>query len=63
MRDIERIQTTTAVLRDLWHEYPDMRFGQLVYNLTRLDPLFEIEDDKLVEIARRVRREGWEAGG
>ena len=33
MRDINRIQIILNTLRDIWIEYPDLRFGQLIENI------------------------------
>ena len=57
MRDVVRIDTILAVVRETWVRYPDQRFMQLVYNIYRtanLDPgisgdYFYTEDDDLLE--------------
>lgn len=51
MRDIHRIDPLLAKLGELWKQYPDMRFGQLIINL--LDNLGSapwcLEDDAWME--------------
>ena len=60
MRDPERIDVFCDVLKGLWHEVPDWRFGQLmlnalgeVYNRSKQDP-FYIEDEKMLEELRII---------
>ena len=52
MRDINRIDPLLAKLGELWKQYPDMRFGQLVINIFHdlgKDPWY-LEDDAWMEI-------------
>lgn len=44
MRDKNRINRIIAKFTLLWEEIPDMRFCQLVSNLTNKDDIFYIED-------------------
>ena len=44
MRDKERIKRIVAKFSLLWEEMPDMRFCQLVSNLTNKDDIFYVED-------------------
>lgn len=44
MRDKERIKRIVAKLQLLWEEMPDMRFCQLVSNITNKNDIFYIED-------------------
>ena len=53
MRDSSRIPCYCAVLRDVWDEVPDWRFGQLIANFFRwlnaevgVEDIFFLEDDK-----------------
>ena len=54
MRDIKRIEPFLGKLKELWELNPDIRFGQMVYNLTRAIDLFNIEDDKMLEIINQL---------
>ena len=51
-RDINRIEPFLEIFEELWKFQPDIRFGQLVYNLTRNTDLFNIEDDRMLEIIK-----------
>ena len=50
MREIKRINPIIERLEKLWLENPDLRFGQLVVSITRLEEpnpkLFYMEDEK-----------------
>ena len=47
MRDPKRIDRILDKVKKLWQEYPDYRFGQMVWNLSSgIDSnIFHIEDD------------------
>ena len=49
MRDINRIEPLLNQLEMLWKLYPDLRFCQLVYIITKGKNIFNIEDDKMLE--------------
>ena len=55
MRDPARIDRILDKLKIYWHKNPDLRLGQLVYNLSPVDPVilrsdvFYLEDNKLEE--------------
>lgn len=58
MRDPNRIPEVLEEIEHLWRLHPDWRLGQLISNLTAWsDPVegsvYDIEDDALVEEARR----------
>lgn len=57
MRDKNRINRIMAKFTLLWEEMPDMRFCQLVSNLTNKDDIFYVEDTefekKLDEMSER----------
>ena len=62
MRSQNRIDLIMTKLTKLWKLYPDLRFCQLLYNVSisigwkRYNDLFYIEDDKLLEeLERRLR--------
>ena len=54
MRDINRIEPFLNKLEELWKLNPDIRFGQMVCNLSRGWDLFNIEDDKMLEIINQL---------
>lgn len=54
MRDINRIEPFLDKLEELWKLNPDIRFGQMVYNLTRGIDLFNIEDSKMLDIINQL---------
>jgi uncharacterized protein YihD (DUF1040 family) len=48
MRDPKRIDKIIDSLEELWLKNPDLRFGQLIYNLSKqgnIDDIFNPEDD------------------
>jgi len=50
MRDIDRIDRIIGKLRGLWKTYPDLRFGQMIYNILyqiamNPDKMHALEDD------------------
>ena len=42
MRRIERIDEICELLRKLWHNNPDMRFGQLLINYSIAEDTFRL---------------------
>lgn len=50
MRDINRIEPFLDKFKELWKLNPDIRFGQMVYILTSGRDIFNIEDDKMLEL-------------
>jgi len=71
-RDPGRIDTVLNKLRGVWMQDPDMRFGQLVYNLygempetrkmgiTGID-MFYVEDDPFERWLAEVISGGWQS--
>ena len=61
MRDPNRIELIATLLVDVWKKYPDMRFWQLLlsidWNHYGID-FFYLEDDEVLSVLERVRREG-----
>lgn len=60
MRNPERIDEITAKLNEIWHKYPDMRFWQLLLNISwgfKGDAFF-MEDDKVIAALEKVDKEG-----
>jgi uncharacterized protein YihD (DUF1040 family) len=53
MRDINRIDNLLKLLNQYWHEHPDLRLGQLIYNINReltgSKDIFNIEDDTITD--------------
>ena len=50
MRDPERIDAFLERLRKIWMRNPDLRFGQLVLNVSENIPLlYNIEDDEFIK--------------
>ena len=49
MRDVNRIYDILVKFQDLWAQYPDQRFGQIISNYLVNDneDIFYIEDDEL----------------
>lgn len=65
MRDPKRIPIFLDVIESIWRENPDMRFGQLIMNLTRTPGGFadtwNWEDDAWFERFMRYSEKGWES--
>lgn len=53
MRDVNRIYNILVKFKDLWEQYPDQRFGQIISNylVNDKEDIFYIEDD---EISQRL---------
>ena len=60
MRDPARIELIATLLVDIWKKYPDLRFWQLLLgiNWDYYGDYFFLEDDKVLSVLERVRREG-----
>lgn len=52
-RPEERIVEILAGLEQIWREFPDLRFGQLMYSLAPENRLFGMEDDELLTKIRK----------
>ena len=48
-RDSARIEIILNKLKEVWQKSPDLRLGQLIINVTGIDPYF-IEDEKLIKM-------------
>ena len=57
MRDINRIEPFLDKFKELWKLNPDIRFGQLVYWLSIGIDLFNVEDDKMLELINKEYNE------
>lgn len=64
MRDSNRIYPFCHELAVLWSQYPDMRFGQLMFNIESLictkygKDIFYMEDDEFMTILREKLEAG-----
>ena len=60
MRDPQRIDLILTLLADTWKKYPDLRFWQLLLDIdwNHKGDFFFMEDDKVLSVLERVRREG-----
>ena len=60
MRDPARIELIATLLVDIWKKYPNLRFWQLLLNINwdYYGDYFFLEDDKVLSVLERVRREG-----
>jgi len=58
MRDINRIKPFCDELAELWSNWPDLRFGQIMYNISkyvqfeRKKDIFYMEDEELLAVLR-----------
>jgi len=59
IRNSDRIETFLKAFSDLWHKYPDLRFGQLFHIIKDVtDDGFYIEDkDMFIKILERLNNE------
>ena len=62
MRNPKRIKPFCDELAELWSNWPDLRFGQIMYNILKYIEFehrkdgFYIEDDELIKIFREQLR-------
>ena len=49
MRNPERIDNILERLKVVWKENPDLRLGQLMLAVIKMDRLFYIEDEALIQ--------------
>lgn len=54
MRDPDRIALVLESIESLWKQYPDLRLGQFLLNVSRDPELYYIEDEELVERMQEV---------
>ena len=58
MRDINRIKPFCDELAELWSNWPDLRFGQIMYNISKYvqfehkKDMFYMEDEELLAVLR-----------
>lgn len=62
MRDPNRIYPFCAELAKLWSNWPDLRFGQIMYNTSKYvqfeygKDIFYMEDEELLKVLREQLR-------
>ena len=49
MRDKHRIDAILTELQSIWMNFPDMRLGQLLLNVSKDPELYYLEDEELIE--------------
>lgn len=55
MRDPKRIDKVLDVVKQAWVKNPDLRFGQLILNLTtNANALYYVEDDTMIEALEKA---------
>lgn len=62
MRDPNRIKPFCDELAELWSNWPDLRFGQIMYNIAKYvqfeygKDIFYMEEDELMDVLREQLR-------
>lgn len=62
MRDPNRIEPFCAELAKLWSNWPDLRFGQIMYNISKYvqfehgKDIFYMEEEELMKVLREQLR-------
>lgn len=62
MRDPNRIEYFCTELAELWSNWPDLRFGQIMYNIAKYvqfehgKDIFYMEDEELMVVLREQLR-------
>lgn len=62
MRDPNRISPFCTEFAELWSKYPDLRFGQIMSNISRYvevehgRDMFYMEDEELMKVIRHQLR-------
>ena len=49
MRDPKRIKKVLDTIERVWSKFPDFRLGQLIFNATKQNDPFYVEDDVLIK--------------
>ena len=57
MRDPNRITKTLQEIQKVWEQFPDLRLGQLLLNITNENNLYYLEDDALVQYLKKYYKE------
>ena len=50
MRDPKRIKPILKLLKKYWKKNPDLRLGQILYNLSYTENIWNIEDSELMDV-------------
>ena len=58
MRDPARIPVVLEALRKTWERSPDLRLGQLIFNLVWPNDGFHVEDDQMLSRLNKRENEG-----
>jgi len=53
MRNPKRIPKILKELELIWKLYPNLRLGQLIFNLEYVDNIYNMEDEQLIKILRK----------
>ena len=53
MRSPKRIPKILKELELIWKLYPNLRLGQLIFNLEYVDNIYNMEDEQLIKILRK----------
>jgi hypothetical protein len=62
MRDPNRIKPFCTELAELWSNWPDLRFGQIMYNISKYvqfeheKDIFYMEEEELMRVIREQLR-------
>lgn len=57
MRDLKRIKDITDLLYEVWMEYPDLRFCQLIVNCLGSEDIYYVGDRELKDRLKLFRRD------
>ena len=49
MRKKDRIDSIVTKLEEIWVQFPDLRLGQLLLNVSKDPELYYLEDEELIE--------------
>lgn len=54
MKDKNRIKSFLKQFEELWEQYPNLSFGQLVYDLSKKNDIYNIKDDEYLDTINEV---------
>ena len=54
MKDKNRIKPFLKQFEELWEQYPNLSFGQLVYDLSKKNDIYNIKDDEYLDTINEV---------
>ena len=58
IRNPERISKILTELSEVWIQYPDLRLGQLLFNVINDPALYYIEDEDLIKELKTFYKNG-----